>query len=450
MSEKTAASVMNTTVQVTDAAAKMADFAQLTHFVGFDWALDSHQVVLIDRSAAVVLELNFADSEQGWSGFAAKLAELKAGASSPVLVGVAIETSCGPAVERLLELGLSVYPMNPKAASRYRDRKSVSGAKSDPGDAGCFADAMRTDGHGWRRLLPLDPLTHELRILCRDEITLIAQRTALINQLRAALHAYYPTLLEAFDDWTMPSAWAFVIAFPTPQQLVHAGQRKWDKFLHTHGLYRPQTIQKRHELFAKATRFASPSSAVTSAKSLLATTLCQQLLTLQKQLDLYRKQIQKLFDDHPDHDLFGSLPGAGSKLAPRLLGEIGADRMVFGDAEGLQCYAGTAPVTRQSGRQRSVKFRHACNHTLRATVHLWADLSRQGCAWAQAYYQAKKQQGMSHAQALRCLGQRWLKILYTMWQEHTNYDEPRHTLNQIKHGSWIVKLQQSTTTATPA
>ena len=104
-------------------------------------------------------------------------------------------------------------------------------------------------------------------------------------------------------------------------------------------------------------------------------------------------------------------PGGGQKLAPRLLGEIGANREVFASADALQCYAGTAPVTKRSGKSCLVHVRRACNKVLRATVHLWADESRQKCAWAEAYYQQKKTQGQSHAQALRCPGQRWLKIL---------------------------------------
>ena len=71
---------------------------------------------------------------------------------------------------------------------------------------------------------------------------------------------------------------------------------------------------------------------------------------LEKQLQEYRSQIEKLFAKHPDHDLFGSLPGAGPKLAPRLLSEIGEDRNLFPDAQSLQCYAGTAPVSYQSGQ----------------------------------------------------------------------------------------------------
>jgi hypothetical protein len=46
-------------------------------------------------------------------------------------------------------------------------------------------------------------------------------------------------------------------AFPTPQALVSAGKRKWEKFLHTEHLARPQTYQKRMEIFARAAEFVS-------------------------------------------------------------------------------------------------------------------------------------------------------------------------------------------------
>ena len=85
---------------------------------------------------------------------------------------------------------------------------------------------MRLDGSNWKPLSKQDPLLEHLRLLCRDEITLIEERTALINQLQAALHDYYPAALEAFEDWGCPGAWAFVETFPTPQALVQAGKRR--------------------------------------------------------------------------------------------------------------------------------------------------------------------------------------------------------------------------------
>ena len=233
-----------------------------THFIGLDWAKKHHAIVVVDPKGQIVLDLLIDHTAEGWRRLREKLVKLVGTDLSRV--AATIETRSGPAVERLLELGCTVFPLNPKAAQRYRDRKAPSGGKTDHLDAWSFADALRTDGHAWRPLKPEAPLVQELRLLCRDEIHLIRQRTALANQLQAALHEYYPVALEAFDDWTLPSAWAFVERFPTAEALKKAGKRRREKFLHVHRLYRPQTYEKRLTLFARATAFCG-SQAVTNA-----------------------------------------------------------------------------------------------------------------------------------------------------------------------------------------
>lgn len=414
----------------------MTPWSAHTHFGGFDWASDHHDVIVVDKAGTIVAKFAFEESATGWHEFV----ERTKGFPSLALT---IETCSGAVVERLLQTRHTVYPVNPKQAQRYRDRKAPSGVKTDRLDAWSFADALRLDGHSWKALSPEDPMILELRQLCRDEVALIEQRTVLINQVRAALREYYPTALAAFEDWTSPSAWAFVEAFPTPQALVAAGRRKWEKFLHTHRLYRPETAERRLTLFAQATQFCG-SEATTSAKSLLALTLAKMLRTLDGQLDTYRGRIEALFARHPDHDIFGSLPGPGKKIAPRLLSELGSDRARFNDPEGLQCYAGTAPASYQSGKMRKAHVRRACNKHLRFAVHWLSDLSREKCAWADAYYQQKKAEGKTHATALRCLGQRWLKILWKMWQTRSVYDADLHQRNQVRHGSWVLQLLNPT------
>jgi transposase len=413
----------------------MPTWDEISYYAGFDWAKDHHDVVIVDRQGQIVADFQIAHSGAGWQRWRDQLAALGAP------VAVAVETSQGVVVEQLLQSDVRVYPVSPSSAKRYRERKISSGNKTDRLDAWSLADALRVDGHGWKALAPEDPLIAELRLLCRDEVALIEERTALVNQLQSALREYYPAALEAFEDWTMPAAWAFVERFSTPQLLVAAGQRRWEKFLHTHRLARPQTYEKRLEIFARADQFAS-GQALTRAKSRLALACVRLLRTLQNQLDEYRAQIEKLFAEHPDHDLFGSLPGAGPKLAPRLLGEVGSDRTRFSDAAGLQCLAGTAPVSYQSGQIHKVYLRLHCNKALRHCVHLWANESRRSSSWAAVYYAQLRKRGQSHARALRCLGQRWLKILWKMWQTCTVYDPELHTRNQLQHGSWVLKLNR--------
>jgi len=411
---------------------RMKNWKDLTHYAGFDWAKDHHAVVVVDKTGAIVADFEFEHSLEGWKSFVEKTAAWPA-------MAVSIETSRGAAVDQLLQREYTVYPVHPVSAKGYRERKAPSGTKTDHLDAWGMADALRMDGHGWKTLRPMDPLTEQLRLLCRDEVSLIQQRTALVNQLQQALSEYYPVALQAFDDWTADHAWEFVIAFPTPEALAAAGKRKWENFLHKHKLWRPETAEKRMKLFAEANQFKA-SKPIVLAKSQLAVSLCRLLCTLGQQLALYRKQIEALFKDHPDHDLFGSLPGAKKVLGPRLLGLVGGDPDRYGSHEVLQSFAGTAPISFQSGKISKVRVRWSCDKLLRHTVHLWADCFRKASAWGQTYYEKKREEGKSHACALRCLGQRLLKILFRMIQDKKPYDAEIHALNQKKHGSWVIKL----------
>ena len=406
-------------------------------FGAVDWASEKHCVLVVNQVGKIIEDFEIKHSALGWKKFREKLQPYGS-------IPFAIETSRGVAVEQLLEAGMIVYPLNPKSAQAYRERKAPSGVKDDRLDAWSFADALRMEGQDWRALRAEQPLIKELRLLCRDEVSLIEQRTAFVQQLRHALAEYYPAALEAFEDWTSVSAWMFLQRFPTSEALAHAGKRKWQNFLHSRRLWGSAEGPRRMEVFARATQFAGTPATV-KAKSLLALSLVDMLFAVEKHLALYRQRIEELFARHPDHDLFGSLPGAGSKIAPRLLAEIGEDRERFdGDAQNLQCLAGTAPVTRRSGKRRKywpVHQRWACNKHLRHAIHLFSEQSLSRCVWAQRYYQHHRQKDQSHASALRRLGHRWLKIIYKLWTDRTPYNAELHHRNQLRHGSWIFQLQ---------
>jgi len=415
---------------------------RLEYYAGFDWGRGAHHVAVFDRHGHEAFHLSFDHNAAGWDRFVRKLRD-HVGLRLERL-GVAIETRHGPAVEKLLELGCTVYPMNPKAAQRYRDRHAPSGTKDDLLDARSFGRALRSDGRQWRCLEPEDELTQQMRLMCRDEVRLIEQRTALINTLREALHEYYPAALEAFDDWTNPATWRFVKRFPTPRKLAAAGKKAWDKFLHAHRLYRPQTYDQRIACFRQATDLCG-TEPVTASKSVLALSLIAMLETLRKQLETYRRQIDRLFDQHPSRAIFDSLPGLGEKLAPRLLSECAEARKRYDRVEGLECCSGVAPIRFQSGQINKTRMRRACIKPLRYAVHLWANASRTKSVWARAYYAGKRAQGKSHACALRCLGRRWLRILWKLLATRELYDEARHLRNQIARGSWVLTPPRSST-----
>ena len=413
---------------------------QYRAFGGLDWASEAHSVIVVNQAGQVLEEFEIEHSALGWKQFREKLQPYGS-------IPFALETSQGVAVDQLLEAGMLVYALNPKSAQAYRQRKAPSGVKDDRLDAWSFADALRVDGHGWKALRAEEPRIKELRLLCRDEVALIEQRTAFIEQLGQALAAYYPAALEAFKDWTSVSAWMFIERFPTPDSLAKAGKRRWQNFLHSRRLWGSDQGPRRMEIFARAEDFAG-TPATSRAKSLLALSLVKMLFAVEEQLALYRSRIEALFARHPDHDLFGSLPGAGPKLAPRLLAEIGEDRERFGgDAQNLQCLAGTAPVTRRSGKKGKKNYWHvhqrwACDKYLRHALHLFSEQSLTRCVWAELYYQHHRQKNQSHASALRRLANRWLKIIHKMWIDRTPYNAELHHRNQVQHGSWIFQLQK--------
>src|SRR5260221_7424166 len=143
-------------------------------FGALDWASEKHSVIVVDQTGKVIEDFEIEHSALGWKKFREKLQPYGS-------IPFAIETSQGVAVEQLLEAGMLVYPLNPKSAQAYRERKAPSGVKDDRLDAWSFADALRVDGQDWKALRPEEPLIKELRLLCRDEVTLIEQRTAFIN-----------------------------------------------------------------------------------------------------------------------------------------------------------------------------------------------------------------------------------------------------------------------------
>jgi transposase len=179
----------------------MKAWNEIKHYAGFDWAKDHHDVIVLDASGKLVADFRFDHTAGGWEEFTKKLSAFPD-------VAIAIETNHGGVIERLVERNCCVLPVHTRSAKGYRQRKVPSGNKTDRVDAWSLADALRLDGAHWKQLSPQDPLTKELRLLCRDEVALIRDRTALITQLRQVLYDYYPAALEAFDDWTMLAAWA--------------------------------------------------------------------------------------------------------------------------------------------------------------------------------------------------------------------------------------------------
>ena len=107
-------------------------------------------------------------------------------------IPVAIERPDGRLVDALLEAGHPVLPAKPNAIKAWREAEVLSGAKSDPGDAGVIADYLRVRIHRLRPAAPLSGHTKAVRAMVRTRTDLVEARVAATNQLAAPLDSYWP------------------------------------------------------------------------------------------------------------------------------------------------------------------------------------------------------------------------------------------------------------------
>jgi len=338
-----------------------------------------------------------------------------------------IEKPEGRIVEFLLDHGVVVYPVNPKALDRVRDRFRMSQSKSDAFDAYVLADFLRTDHGHLRALTPSSVEAQELKLLTRDYRNLMRQKVRLQNQLRMTLKEYYCEPLEAFSELDTALALDFLKEYPTPEALAKLSRKQWGVFAKQHRL----TQKRTEELWQALSRPQLPvREYVVRTKAKLVEVYVDQLKPLVTADERYTREIERFFARMPAAKLVSGLPGGKSgALLPTLWAELGDAQGRWESFRHLQAEAGSVPVTRSSGRSRVVQFRFACNKRMRYALHWLAFVSLSQSEWAKAYYDRQRTRGHSHTHALRALGAKWLKIIFVIWRDHVPYNEEHHLAN---------------------
>jgi len=397
-------------------------------YVGIDWADASHHIFATDDSAQELASFSITHEAGGFKHLLSKIGSLSKEGEEVLF---AIETPNHLIVEYLLDKGYTVYPINPKAVDRYRDRHHLSGAKSDPIDAKVLAHILRTDRESHRPIVPESELAKELKILTQDHRHLVETKTRLSNQLTACLKSYYPVALSIFSDIDRKCALLFLKSYPTLKEAQKLSFEEFEGFLKSCGYARPQRIKKMYSNLKSSQIFVRPATVRAKSRYMLA--LVSQLLLLLEEIKAYEEEIERLLKKHPDSKLFTSLPGAGTILAARVLTEIGENRELHPHYSSLQCLAGTAPVTKSSGTYKVVKLRHSCKKGFRHTMQQLAFCSISRSTWARCYYDSQRKKGKSHSQAIRALANKWLKIIHALWCKRELYDEEHHLSMQESH-----------------
>src|SRR5580704_2627415 len=187
-------------------------------YCGIDWAEDHHDIALVDRDGRLLARRRIGDDAAGLAVLLALLADYGDSAEDPV--PVAIETPRGLLTACLRATGRPVYPVNPMAVARYRDRHSVAGRKSDHGDAFVLANILRTDAHAHRMLPAGTELAQAIAVLARAQQDAVWDRTCAHNKLRSHLREYFPGFLAAYaaarGGIMRPEARIILAAAPAP------------------------------------------------------------------------------------------------------------------------------------------------------------------------------------------------------------------------------------------
>lgn len=391
---------------------------------GIDWAEKHHDIALVDETGKLVAKRRIGDDVDGWRTLIELLAEH--GDRSEARIPVAIETSRGLLVSCLRATGRTVYAINPLAVARYRELHTVARSKSDHADAFTLANILRVDAEHHRPLPDDSELVQAIAVLARAQQDAVWNRQQLANQLRSLLREYFPAALKAFQvkniGLTSREARAVLAAAPTPAAAAKLTSRR------LHALLRAAGRQRNIETWADnlqahfREQHLRQLPAVEEALGRQARAILLQLDAACRAADELAEATSEAFGQHPDAAIITSFPGLADLTGARVLAELGDDRTRFADARSLKAYAGSAPITRASGKSLVVHHRKVKNQRLAAAGYVWAFASLRAPG-PRAHYDRRRADGDRHSSALRNTFNRMLGCLHHCLQKRKHYDE---------------------------
>jgi transposase len=399
-------------------------------------------VCIIDRQGREDERRTVKHTAAALQAFVEALVERAGGEASRVALG--LEVPRGALVELLVERGFAVYAINPKQLDRFRDRFTTAGAKDDRRDALAIADSLRTDPKAYRRVQLDDPLVIQLREWSRIDEDLGAELTRLTNQLRDLVYRTAPALLELCPAADEPWCWALLQAAATPAAQQRLSERRVARLLRDHRIRRLTSAQVR-DVLQQPVVYTAPGvvEAVADHLQLLVPRVelvARQRRDAEHRLDRLLNQLEAEAPpaedqrEHSDVAIVRSMPGIGTRVAARMLAEA-SQPLVTRAYHVLRSHMGLAPVTKQSGRRRTVSMRYACNRRLRDAAYHWGRVGLQHNPAARAYYATLRARGHSHGRALRSVADRLLRILITLLKRGQLFDPAYGQLRPVDTGA---------------
>jgi hypothetical protein len=287
-----------------------------------------------------------------------------------------------------------------------------------------LADLVRTDRHNHRPVAGDSELAEAVKVLARTHQSLVWTRRRQLNQLRSLLREFYPGALVAFGtEVGSRDALAVLQVAPTPTLGRGLSRTRLVAVLRRAGRQRGLEGRAAELQAALGTPQLQAPGVVAEAYGAGVQALVEVIGTLNRQLEQVGEQLERHFEIHPDAEIARSLPGLGVVLGARVVAEFGDDPTRYANPKARKNYAGTAPITRASGKHRVVVARLARNRRLADAWYLWAFSALTASPGARAYYDRLRAAGATHHQALRALANRLVGILHGCLRHRTTYNE---------------------------
>jgi len=391
-------------------------------FVGDDWAEDHHDVEVMDEAGKVLAKRRLPEGAAGIAQLHGLIGRFLGEDADDADVAVGIETGRGPWVAALTAAGYLVFPVNPLQAARFRQRHGVSGAKSDAGDAHALADMVRTDSHQLRPAAGDSPEAGGIKVLARTHKTMIWERTRETQRLRHQLREYFPAALEAFEDLDAPDALELLGKAADPARAARLTRAQVSAALKRAGR-RDITGRATAILTALRSGQLGQPPVLTAAYAATVRSLIEVITVLNEQVRVLQGQVEEHFGQHPDAEIILSQPGLGMILGARVLAEFGDDPRRYADGKARRNYAATSPITRASGKKKTVAARYVHNDRLAGALNAQAFAALSASPGARAFYDQQRASGHGHNDALRRLANRLVGILHGCLKTRTLYDE---------------------------
>jgi transposase len=393
--------------------------SEFAAYVGLDWADASHQISMRVSGSESVERFRLLQKSKAIEEWIIQLRRRFQNGK----VAVSVEQKRGALIYCLMKYeNIVLFPLNTTAIKNYRKALRASGAKDDVSDADLQLEFLEKHMGQLRRWQPEEVRTRQLRFLVESRRKLIDQATALSNQITALLKESYPVALEMVGKISTIQACDFLKKWPTLSSLKRAKREKIEQFFFKHNCRNRRKIVQRLALVPSSMALIEENEMI-ATYSLMVGALVDQLKVILASLKHFEHKIEGIFADHRDCKIYKSFSGAGPALAPRLAVAFGEDREKFDSARAVLNFTGIAPITRQSGKSKTVLFRFAAPKFHRQSFIEFARISIKTSSWARIDYETYRQRGASHQAAIRRIAYKWIRIMFRCWKSRTPYNE---------------------------